>query len=290
MLLVCASLAWTTGCKPVPPVHVDTFEPFVLLDPGREPRQKVRYAIAPGTSTRSTMTVAVETTGAESATRFVLGLRDAEIDFQAGPAEPTKEGIGFPFQVADVRPRGSTSHDGDWASSIVGAGAIVEIDTRGNVVWSESNLVAADMSPRTRAALVATGFELTRIALPKADIGVGARWKVRSRVAIMNFTTLQELTYTWVETVDGKMVIDIEYAEDGALQHVDFVGTRAAIESESLHMTGRGRILLDPHALLSEATFAGVAAEQLVLEEGESSTRVTVEETLEVSIRTTTPR
>lgn len=287
---MCLSLGVAAGCKPVPPVHVDRFEPFVLLDPGREPRRDVRYTIAPGSSTQSTMTVSVETTGVDSATRFVLGLRNGEIDFVAGPAEKTNEGLGFPFEVVGARANGVTAADADWARSLVGAGAIVEIDPRGNVVWSETNSIAAEMSTRTRAALVATGFGLTRIVLPKAAIGVGARWRVRSWVAIMNFKSLQELTYTWVDTVDGKMVIDLEYAEDGAPQHVDFAGSRAPIESESLHMEGRGRISLDPTTLMSDATFAGVAEERLVLDDGAEATPVTVEERIEVSIRTTSPR
>ena len=141
---------------------------------------------------------------------------------------------------------------------------------------------------RTLLAIINTEASLSGIALPREDVGVGARWVFRNLVAIYGFQMVHTLTFTLVEHLDDdNIVLDVELDRSAERQVVDLPDDDTSIEVEASRTVGRGRIWLNLKSLASNARASGRVTERIVImEDGEREKRE-VNEGFEIRVAST---
>ena len=93
------------GCKPAPPA-AEPFVPKELLNAGEAPRAPLRYAVAEGTKTSSSLSWKVTPREKGAATVSISGLESLKITAVAGPAQVDEKEIGYDFEIVDSKAMG----------------------------------------------------------------------------------------------------------------------------------------------------------------------------------------
>lgn len=282
------------GCKtqPTPEVAAPPSSGVFLLDAGVEPRSLLRYAIEEGTTTKATTTVRVRSTGDKVPNRYLSGLRSVELEVVYGPAEAEGDRIKYPLQIVEAKAVSEPNADRatrkrleDQAALLRGAGAVIEIDDRGNLRGSQVNAVAAHVPVRVLWDLLATLFSVSQVFLPEEPVGLGAQWQYRGMIAVYGLRLEQVVTYTLSERLNGKPVLEIEFEQVGRDQVVSIPGSEAPVEVVSARMTASGRTVLDLNSLVSDGSMNGLVKDVLVVSEEGKERSALVEDVFEVQIR-----
>jgi hypothetical protein len=282
------------GCSTLaePAVAAPRTTGVFLLDAGAEPRSLLRYSIEEGTTTTATTTVQVRSTGDEVPNRYLSGLRSVELEVVYGPAEPEGDRIKYPLQIVEAKggsepnaSRATRKRLEDQAALLRGAGAVIEIDDRGHPVGSQMNAVAAQVPVRVLWDLLATLSSVSQVFLPEEPVGLGARWQYRGMIAVYGLRLEQVITYTLVERINGKPVLEMEYEQIGGDQVVSVPGSEAPLEVVSARMTATGRAVLDLKSLVSSGSVSGFVRDVLVVSEEGKEKSALVEEAFEVNVR-----
>lgn len=291
--LALLGLSAVQGCKTTT-TQVAPAGPSVglfLLEEGAEPRAALRYAIKEGATTKSTTTVRVRTTVDEVSNSFLSGLRSVELEVVYGPAEVTGDRIKYPLQIVESRAaagpdasKAAKKKLEEQAALLRGAGAVVEIDDRGNLRGSQMNAVAAQIPVRVLWDLLATLLTVSQVMLPEEPVGLGARWQHRGMIAIYGLRLEQVVTYTLSERIDDKSVLEIDFEQLGQDQMVDIPGSEAPVQVDSARMTATGRTVLDLKSLVSSGSVSGLVRDELVVSEGGKQQKAIVERLFEVQI------
>jgi len=293
-ILSCAFLL-LLGCKTIPPAAEAPFVPRELLDAGGEPRAPLRYAVADGTTTTSTLSWKVTPREKGASTVSISGLERLEIKAVAGPAKVDENEIGYDFKIVESRAVAGAGAKKklledveESAAFLKGTGFFVAFDDVGNIRASRSSENTKDVPLRLLWAIYNAVDFVYAPFLPKEAVRIGARWKIRNQVALYGIKMVQEATYTLVERAGDEIVLDMEFERVGRRQVVDFPDDDALLEIESARLTATGRIRLDLKALGSNATATGRVNNVVVLVEDGVRENRTIDENFELRISSTT--
>lgn len=299
LLLVCALVAWT-GCKkdkPSTTSAVATGEPVRLLDAGAEPRAPLRYTIAEGTTTKSTMDLTMATLAASSdaaALSVVPGLR---LHVVSGPAMPTSRGVKFEVNIAKAEaavPQGlnpEVAEDLRKSAAILDdVGGIVVMNDRGAMVSTELNdrAKSPEVPVRLLTMIVNARTTLSRVTLPAEPVGLGARWEARKELRLFGFEIQQVDTYTLVERVGDEIKLNVTVTQNALPQTVEFPDDGLSISVDQMTANANGRIVLNLNALESDAAAAGESTNRIAVTGKDGTEKIQVNSAFEIQMTNTT--
>ena len=272
-------------------------DPVVLLDAGAEPQAPLRYKIADGTTTKSNMdfTIAtLATTSDKAALSVVPGVR---LHIVSGPAMATDRGTRFEVNITKAEAAVPEGIDPQVAEELQQSAAIlddvggtVEMNDRGLTLAAELNDKAKspDVPIRLLAMIVNARTTLSRVALPAAPVGLGARWEARKEITLYGFKIQQVDSYTLVEKVGDEIKLSVSVTQNAVPQSVDFPDEGLSIAVEQMNAYARGEIILNLNALESDAAAAGEATDKLVVTSGDQTKKIEVNEAFEIRMTNTT--
>jgi hypothetical protein len=293
--VLCCALVFLLGCKTAPPAaEAPPFIPFELLDAGEAPRAPLRYAIAAGTTTTSTLSWKTAPSNEARPGTTLSGLASMDMRIVRGPAKVVDNAVQYTFEVVD-----STAKAGPGASAklrdeidkhkdyLTGTGRDVVLDDRGHHLGMRYNEKASNIPLRLLWTIDTAFSLLSMVVLPNEEVGVGARWTRRSMLALYDIKMVQAATYTLVERNGDEIVLDLEVERVGERQVVEFAEDESLVEVASSRMNVKGRIRLDLEALGGSSTATGTARNEVVfVEKGEREARV-IDEEFEIRIAST---
>ncbi len=299
-LILTSALVLLTNCKKdessaTAASRVD--DPVLLLDAGAEPQAPLRYKIADGTTTKSNMdfTIAtLATTSDKAALSVVPGVR---LHIVSGPAMATDQGVAFEVNITKAEAAVPEGIDPEVAEELQQSAAIlddvggtVEMDDRGLTLAAALNDKAKspDVPLRLLAMIVNARTTLSRVALPAAPVGLGARWEARKEITLYGFKIQQVDSYTLVEKVGDEIKLSVSVTQNAVPQSVDFPDEGISIAVEQMSAHARGEIILNLNALESDAAAAGESTDKLVVTQGGETKKVEVNEAFEVRMTNTT--
>lgn len=294
-VLSCAFLL-LLGCKkPETAADVEPFVPFELLDAGEEPRALLRYAIADGTTTTTTMSFKT-IPGEKSAPKMTeSGLQRLKVKAVFGPTELVEDEIRYDYEIVDsnavARPGASEKllEDIEQSAALLkGTGASIAINDRGNLRGTRSSQETKAVPLRLLWIIGNTVSNLSMVGLPPEEVGVGARWRVRAMLTFYGIKLEQQTTYTLIERTGDEIVLDVEYERVGDRQVVDLSEDDSLVEVESMRATATGRIRLDLKTLGSNGTATGTNNIKVVMVEDGNRENREINEDYELRISSTT--
>ena len=272
-------------------------DPVLLLEAGAEPQSPLRYKIADGTTTKSNMdfTIATLATTSESAALSVVpGVR---LHIVSGPAMATDNGVKFEVNIAKAEAAVPEGVDPKLAEELRQSAAIlddvggtVEMNDRGISLSTELNDKAKspDIPVRLLMMIVNARTTLSRVVLPAAPVGLGARWEARKELMLYGFKVMQVDSYTLVERVGDEIKLNVTVTQNALPQSVDFPEDGVSIAVEQMVANARGEIILNLNALESDAAAAGEATDKLTVTGPEGTEKVEVNEAFEIRMTNTT--
>lgn len=266
-------------------------DPVLVLDAGQEPRAPLRYDIAPGTSTTSTMdfglaALATSRTGAELT--VVPGVR---LHIASGPSIKSKRGTRFDVRITKAEALIPAGLDPDVARDLNQSAAVlnnvggwVEIDDRGLIQASELNERAqrADIPVRLLVMIINARTSLSRVILPAEPVGVGARWEAQKQLVLYGFAISQVDTYTLTEKNGDELKINIAVQQTALPQTVNFDDEGMALTVESYSMNASGKIIANLRALEANAAASGDSTGILQVQTPEGTEPVEVDRAFQV--------
>lgn len=266
-------------------------DPVLVLDAGQEPRAPLRYDIAPGTSTTSTMdfglaALATSRTGAELT--VVPGVR---LHIASGPSIESKRGTRFDVRITKAEALVPAGLDPDVARDLNQSAAVlnnvggwVEIDDRGIIQASELNEQAqrADIPVRLLVMIINARTSLSRVILPAEPVGVGARWEAQKQLVLYGFAINQVDTYTLTEKNGDELKINIAVQQTALPQTVNFDDEGIALTVESYSMNASGKIIANLRALEANAAASGDSTGVLQVQTPEGTEPVEVDRAFQV--------
>jgi len=272
-------------------------DPVLLLEAGAEPQTPLRYKIADGTTTKSNMdfTIATLATTSESAALSVVpGVR---LHIVSGPAMATDNGVKFEVNIAKAEAAVPEGVDPKLAEELRQSAAIldevggtIEMNDRGISLSAELNDKAKspDIPVRLLMMIVNARTTLSRVVLPAAPVGLGARWEARKELMLYGFKVMQVDSYTLVERVGDEIKLNVNVTQNALPQSVDFPEDGVTIAVEQMVANARGEIILNLNALESDAAAAGEATDKLTVTGPEGTEKVEVNEAFEIRMTNTT--
>jgi hypothetical protein len=267
-----------------------------VLDKGDRPRSLLRYNIASGTTTTSTTTFRVTTLATsadEAAVTLLPGLR---LDVVSGPAELTEDGVKFEVDVVKAEAIVPDGFDEELAQELRdGAkvarniGGWVEIDDRGNMLAGELNeqTKRSDVPIRLLRMILNARATLTRVLLPEEKLGLGARWETRKEVSAYGFKVQQVNTYTLVDRAGDEVMLNVTMRQLAKPQTIEFPEEQIEISVETMMGQADGQIILDLHALESDASANGKGEDKLIVKTPDGTEMVDVNEEFEIQVANT---
>lgn len=271
-------------------------DPVLLLDAGAEPQAQLRYKIAEGTTTKSNMdfTIATLATTADAAALSVVpGVR---LHIVSGPAMATDRGVKFEVNIAKAEAAVPQGIDEKLAEELRQSAAIlddvggtVEMNDRGISLATELNDKAKspDLPLRLLMMIVNARTTLSRVVLPAAPVGLGARWEARKELTLYGFKVQQVDSYTLVERVGDEIKLNVTVTQNALPQSVDFPEEGVSISVEQMVANARGEIILNLNALESDAAATGEATDKLTVTGPEGVEKIELNEAFEIRMANT---
>lgn len=299
-LLVLSALLALGGCKKDADNAKDAkgADPVSLIEQGAEPREKLRYEIAEGTTTTSNMDfriVSLATTTEGSALSVVPGVR---LGFVSGPAMKAKGGntrydvriiSAEPLYAEDEIPEELELDLRQGAATLNNVGGWVEVDDRGQAVAMDLNDAAqrADIPVRLLVMLINARTTLARVLLPADSVGVGAQWQARKNLTLFGFKVQQTDTYTLLSKVGDEIKLRVDSVQNAIPQTLSFADDGVDIELESFSMRASGEIVTSLNSLGANAQASGESTGQLVVKTVQGAEQVEIDRAFEMEITNT---
>lgn len=233
-----------------------------LLDKGAAPLKQLRYHGASGRTQRLLLRISlanfVETRFAAVGGRAPL----LDLVMQAGATyRGQEEGVwGYPVhfemigvQGADQLPEESQRALASELAPIARATGVFEIDDRGITRSAKVN-VPPEASPRLLALLGNLRTTLLAAALPREDVGIGARWQAERIVHVGELKVPQTVTYTLLGREEDVLRIGISLRQSATPQEftLGLDGSKLLIEAYEVNAVGSTVVDLHSFAPLSE--------------------------------------
>ncbi len=269
--------------------------PEVVLEQGTPPYLPLRYAIAEGATTTSTIELSVPTqtmvTSEGEALTKAPGLR---VVVSSGPAVKLGNGnTRFNVRIVDateILPEGTEAEvERDLTTSAAllrNVGGSIEVDDRGVVQRSELNQAAKnpDLPMRLMMTIMQVRSSLARVIFPVYPVGVSGRWETRKRIQMFGFDIEQVDRYTITQRVGDELRLRVEIAESAPRQTVSFQEEGMEVELESLSVTARGDLVVDFGALEASGRVEGRATEVLSVKRDGRNERIELDSMFRIDI------
>ncbi len=266
-----------------------------LVSPGEEPRSPLRYTFTAGR--RSTMFM-------DMAITMSVGIGNSPKQTAATP--PMR--MAFSFEVLEVSPLGTARlvgtldridilarpndpkelvdnirHETD---SLVGLKTEASVTNRGFTRDAKS-IVPEGVSPKLRATVegAQTMSQQIAAAFPREPVGIGAHWRVESKVTDAMMTFEQTTLVTLVERKADRVVLSLTVEQKGPRQTLKVPdappGTQTTLERFQGHGNGRSDAPLDGTSPSGEMTVRASLETSVVVE----STHATVTNDVETVVK-----
>ncbi len=272
-------------------------DPVLVIDQGAEPRETLRYNVAHGTTTTSTMEYALArlaTTSDAAALSVNPGVR---LHVVSGPTIEGKRGsTRFDVRIVKaeaIAPEGTdpaTKLDLDKSVAVLNnVGGWVEVDDRGIIQRSALNSSAKnpDLPARLLMMIINARTSLSRVVLPAEPVGIGARWEAKKELVLYGFKITQADTYTLTEKVGDELKLNVQIQQTAPQQTVTFEDEGVELTLEALTMNATGKVVLNLRALEANARASGEAADLLNVKTVEGSEKVEVDSAFDVKMTVT---
>jgi hypothetical protein len=257
-----AALAFASGCstrgervaKPAPIV--------VVLEPGAEPRQRLRYEPTPGLSEEVEASTKLRITNTFTNTVLETGQRSADYPttvirgrLQVTGRSPEGDAL-LSFAVEDVRtlgdvvdPRVRQQVDAE-LQRLRGAHASFRLLPTGELADVKLDI---RNTPQERVSRLASSFDEMFVRFPQADIGIGGTWQIETHATISGVKWTKKATYTLRELTDGQATVDVSIAMRAASQALR-VEPNATTTLESGEGSTSGQAFVPRHGLVTSGS------------------------------------
>lgn len=293
---VATALLVFTGCKSETAKDAKD-DPVLVIDAGTEPRELLRYQIAPGTTTTSKMEYALASLATTRNTAELSVTPGVRLNIVSGPTIEGRGGsIRFDVRIVKAEaivPEGTdpaVKMDLDKSVAVLNnVGGWVEVDDRGIIQRSELNSRAknSEVPARLLLMIVNARTSLARVLLPAEPVGIGARWEASKKLVLYGFEIHQSDTYTLVEKKGDQLKLNVQIQQTAPEQTVTFEEEGIELSLESLTMNANGRVVLDLKALEANARASGEAADLLKVKTVEGAEEVEIDSTFDVQMMVT---
>jgi hypothetical protein len=300
VLAMSASLLAWAGCKKDKSSTTSASaeaDPVLLLDEGSEPRTALRYKIAEGTTTTSNMDLAIARLATNEYAGILSVMPGLRLHIVSGPAISTERGVRFDVRITKaeaVVPKGVDPQTAEQlresASVLDDVGGTVEMNDRGILLAAELNDKAksADVPPRLLMAIINARSTLSRVALPAAPVGLGARWQAKKDLVLYGFKVQQVDTYTLVNRVGDEIKLNVSVTQNALPQTVDFPDAEISLTVEQMTANANGEVVLNLNALESDAGASGQSATKLTVTSPDGIEKIDVDGAIELRLTNTT--
>lgn len=296
-LIAMSTLLVLNGCKSDDAGDAKRNDPVLVIDQGQEPRETLRYEIAHGTRTTSTMEyglASLATTTQGSQLSMTPGVR---LHIVSGPSMEGKRG-STRFDVRIIKAEALVPEGVDPAvkldlnksvAVLNNVGGWVEVDDRGIVQRSDLNSAAKnpDVPARLLMMIINARTSLARVVLPAQPVGIGARWEAAKELLLYGFKINQADTYTMTEKVGDEVKLNVQIQQTAPKQTVTFEEEGVELTLEALTMNATGQVVLNLKALEANARASGEAADLLNVKTVDGSENIEIDSAFEVKMTVT---
>lgn len=285
VVVICGLLA-AQGCKSSTAKDAKQ-EPILLLEPGKEPREALRYKLEDGTMTTSTMELSISSMASSTSAGAQIarppGLR---VVVSSGPAVKLESGdTRFDIRIVRaeaVMPPGvdrEVERDLNRSAALLkDVGGWIEVDDRGIVRNADFNQAAKNPNVPVRmlATIVNARTSLARVILPAQPVGIGARWEARKGLTLYGFEIEQVDRYTLSQRVGDEVKLSVEIVQTAPKQVVTFEEEGVEFALDSLTMSAQGEMIVNLNALEGSARARGQSSEVLTVKTVEGTEAIEV--------------
>jgi len=297
-LILMSALLVLNGCKDSETAKdAKKGDPALVLDAGQEPREPLRYKIAHGTTTTSTMDFGIASLATSSAGSALAVTPGVRLHIVSGPSLEGRRGsIRFDVRIIKSEalvPEGidpAVAMDLNKSASVLNnVGGWVEVDDRGIVQRTELNEAAkrADIPVRLLVMIINARTSLARVILPAEPVGAGARWEARKDLVLYGFEVTQVDTYTLVEKVGDELKLNVQMQQTALPQTVTFEEQGIELQVESFKMNATGEVIANLNALESNASASGESVGIINVKTVDGTEKVEIDRAVQVRMTVT---
>jgi hypothetical protein len=271
------------------------WKPEVVLEGGLAPRAALRYSLAEGSTTTSTLDLSIssmtETTDDGEAFSSAPGLRivvSSKVTARL-PNGNTRLDIKL-VEAEAIMPEGADSDvDSDLQASVAllrDVGGWIEVDDRGITQRSALNQAAKnpDLPIRLLMTIIQARSSLARVILPIDPVGVGGRWEARKHFEMFGFEIHQIDRYTINDRIGDELRLGVEIVESAPQQTVTFEEGGVNFTLESLSVSAQGDLVVELDTLEASGRVKGRATEVLSVTRDGVTERVGLDSTFQIDI------
>jgi len=271
-------------------------DPVLVLDRGKEPREPLRYTIAPGTTTTSNMDFGLASLARTRSSAELSVVPGVRLHVMSGPAIESKRGTRFDVRITKAEalvPEGvspAVARDLNQSASILNnVGGWVEVDDRGIIQATQLNEAAkrADIPVRLLVMIINARTSLSRVVLPAEPVGLGARWEAKKELLLYGFKVSQVDTYTLTEKVGDELKLDVAIQQTALPQTVTFDEEGVELTVESYSMNAKGKIISNLNALEANAAAQGDSTGMLKVRTVDGTEPVEIDRAFQVRMTVT---
>jgi hypothetical protein len=250
-------VARETQATPSPPPTVE------VLAPGKAPLEQLRLSPPVGTSQRSSMTVtfAVQQSGVSSASVKPPPTKATVVTTLQGMTPEGNLQISFSYPSFEILKGGNASKSQRQQiqqafSGLTGLSGQLTVTPQGVLVDSTLN-VPPNLDSSVSSLVTQLGEQLRTLAIPfpAAPVGVGARWRATTALALSGIQANQVYEYTLKKRTGSKVVLGVRGTQTAGQQTVELpnVAPGAQLQVQSYKTTYRGENTVDLASLLPVA-------------------------------------
>ena len=296
--LILSSVALAlNGCKSDNANDAKNNDPVIVMDQGAEPREQLRYQIAPGTVTTSTMEYALASMATAADATELTVTPGVRLHIISGPTIEGKGG-STRYDVRIVKAEAILPEDADpqlridlnkGVAVLNNVGGWVEVDDRGIIQRSDLNSAAKneELPAQLLMMIVNARTSLARVVLPAQPVGIGARWEAAKELILYGFKISQSDTYTMTERVGDEVKLNVQIQQTAPKQTVTFEESGVELTLEALTMNASGQVVLNLRALDANAQASGEAADMLNVKTVDGNEKVEIDSAFDVKMTVT---
>jgi hypothetical protein len=248
------ALLATCGCKKDKPKPPPPELSVSLVEPGEEPRQVLRYAIAPDTVAQSVLEIRTASTVTEDVQDTFSVLPGLKLELHAGPTVSLpgnrtryvlRISRAYPIlpegteidRVEEVREGVEALNDMRGRFDLSDRGIVMDSD----VPWTKGQ---ERINPRVTIMLGNVRSAIATVPLPIEPVGVGAVWEVRRQIRIWSARVTQVTRYELVDHIDDRFRVRITVQQSAPAQIAD-LNPKLEMHVRTYEMRAEGHALVD---------------------------------------------
>lgn len=251
----CFIALWITcGCKKDKPAPPPPELSVSLVEAGDEPRQLLRYAIAPGTVVQSVLEVRTAATATEDVQDTFGVLPGVKLDLHAGPTVSLGDKrIRYVLRISRAYPILPEGTEVDRVEEVQESVRALN-DMRGRFDLSDRGIVMDSdvpwargqerIHPRVAIMLGNVRSAVATVPLPIEPVGVGAVWEVRRPLRIWSARVTQVTRYELVDRTGDRFRVRIAVRQSAPAQIAD-LNPKLEMHVRAYEMQAEGHALVD---------------------------------------------